>query len=69
MAVAVIVNGKGGQGDHVNGVFAAVIDANDGINEDHHHRSGLQPLLPSTMTAIAAVNNKQQPLASGGCRH
>jgi hypothetical protein len=38
------------------------------VKEDHHHRGRNQPPLPSTMTAIAAVNNKKQPLASGGRR-
>jgi hypothetical protein len=34
------------------------------INKDHHRLGRRQKPLPSTMTAIAAVNNQQQPLAS-----
>jgi hypothetical protein len=39
------------------------------VDEDHHCRGRHQPPLPSTMIAIAAVNAKQQLLASGGCPH
>jgi hypothetical protein len=35
------------------------------INKDHHHLGRYRLMLPLTMTAIAAVDNKQQPLASG----
>ncbi len=36
------------------------------IDKDHHRRSHHRPPLPLTMTTIAAVDDKQQPLASGG---
>jgi hypothetical protein len=37
------------------------------VDKDQHCHGRHRPPLPSTMTAIAAVNNKQQLLASGGC--
>jgi hypothetical protein len=39
------------------------------VDEDHHLRGCHRPPLPSTMTAIAAINSKQQPLAAGGHHH
>jgi hypothetical protein len=38
------------------------------INKDHHCRGCYQLPLLSMITAFAAINNKQRPLASGG-RH
>jgi hypothetical protein len=36
---------------------AASVD-DDTVDKDHHRRGRHQPLLPSMMTTIAAVNNK-----------
>jgi hypothetical protein len=83
-AIADIIDGSSSNGGSGDDVFAATIDANDGmvaaakdinrccavddnnhhfltnaINKDHHCHSRHQPLPPSTMTPLAAVNDKQ----------
>jgi hypothetical protein len=38
------------------------------VDKDHRCRGRHLPPLPSTMTAFAAIDDKQRPLASGGHR-